>query len=138
MQRDLSILIPKPLKKAHRNMIRVENITGKVLMNNQLRNMVCISKDGYQIPITLGVRINVLIENGIQFSGVINFRLKKGETCILMVNKSGKIEEMTELASSYFKKGENLTTYNKSFSSIFRVRKIKFSKKRKRIVIFRH
>ena len=103
-------------------MIKIENMTGKMLMYGQTRNLICTSKSGYQIPISLGVRINAMIDGGVQYCGVMNFKLKKGDSCILMVNKKGKIEEMTKNASRYFEKGKNFNDYNRGFSSIFRVR----------------
>ena len=106
-------------------MIKIENFSGKMLMTNQLRNMVCLNKEGYLVPIQLGVRMNVMIESGVQFCGVMNFKLKKTEACVLLVNKIGKILGMTESAEKFFDKGESFMRYNKVFGRVFKVTKFK-------------
>ena len=102
-------------------MIKLENLSGNMLMNSELRNMVCVSKKGYLIPIKLGVRINVMVDNGIQFCGVMNFHKAASETCLLVVNKFGKILEFTEAGSRFFIKGRNINKHNRSFSNILKV-----------------
>ena len=116
------MLIPNPLKQNHKDMIKINNITGKLLMDSQLRNMVCLTKEGFITPVKLGVRINAMIEHGIQFCGVLNFCLKRTESCIVIVNKLGKILELTKAADKFFTKDKSLMTHNQGFSKIFRVR----------------
>ena len=116
-------------------MLRVDKMSGKMLMSHQLRSMMCISRQGYQTPIGLGLRINLLIEGGVQVCGVMNFPTNKAQHCVLMLDQTGKIRELTKIAEAYFEKGQNMVKYNKSFGLVLEV-KIKFSLKKLKISIF--
>ena len=125
MGEDLSILIPKPLKGCHREMIKVENISGKLLMTNKLRRMVCLNREGFLVPMELGVRLNVLIENGIQFCGAMSFKTKSENSFVMLVDKLGTTLEMTKPAVKYFERGSSLLQSNKGFEKVFKVTKHK-------------
>lgn len=91
-------------------------------MQNNLRQMFCLSKSGDLVPIKLGVRLNATLDNGIQYCGALNFSLKKNlQTCVVFTSKEGLILAMSESGKRYFTPRTNMNDYNKEFKFIFRV-----------------
>jgi hypothetical protein len=103
----------------HRQVINEKNITGRMLMNNKLRQMLCLSKGGDLIPVEIGVRINNELFSGVQYVGVLNFPIRKMDSCVLLTTKKGKIQGMTTSARQFFQKGQEIFTYNPSFKRIY-------------------
>jgi hypothetical protein len=79
------------VRRIHKTVISEEHITGRMLMNNTLRQQLCLTKHGYLTPIELGVRINNQLFSGVQYVGVLNFPLRWMDCCVLLTNKKGKI-----------------------------------------------
>ena len=92
-----------------------------MLMNNQLRSMVCLNSEGFLVPMELGVWMNILIDNGVQFCGAMNFKTKASESCVLLVNKMGAVLEMTKSVMKYFQRDSSLLKNNKAFGKVFKV-----------------
>lgn len=117
---DLDILLPPAIRRVHKTIISEEHISGTMLMNNKLRRLACQTKDGYLAPFSFGVRINNQLSSGVQYVGVLNFKLRARDCCVLLTNKKGEIQGLTQSALQFFQKGECIFNYNQSFKSIYR------------------
>lgn len=99
---DLDILLPPAIRRIHKTIINEEFISGTMLMNNRFRRLACQTKQGYLVPFSFGVRINNQLFSGMQYVGVLNFKLRARDCCVLLTNKKGEIQGLTESAQQFF------------------------------------
>lgn len=121
--KNLGVIIPSPICNFHSALLEIENTTGKLLMNRNLRPMLVTHREGYEIPVSLGVRINADIYNKIEYVGSLNFEMNSIQSCILVVSKKGRIMSMTRPAKEFFDVEAKMSQYNSDFPLIFKVRR---------------
>lgn len=121
LMKDLGMVIPSPICNFHEELLNVENTTGKFLMETQLRKMLVSHRNGYEVPVSLGIRVNSNIYNRVEYVGALNFDINGIDSCVLLVSKHGRIMSLTKSAKDYFKLGHNLSSYNPDFTKIFKV-----------------
>lgn len=122
MNKNLKILLPKPLQSWHESFMNPTKMKGNLLMSHELMQLFCLKKNGVLIPIKIGLRLNTTVENGVQYCGVLNFQTDKYFSCsILLTTRTGMITSLTQPASNFFVPGTSLNSYNKMFQKVYEV-----------------
>lgn len=120
LEKDLSILIPEPLKSKHQNMLSFKDSNGILLEATEMIPVVAIDADDLAVQCRLAVRLNFLVGNGLQFVGALDFSMIDQKDCFVLVDQKGMITNTNFDAYRFLEPNTELSKYDQSFIQSFK------------------
>lgn len=121
----MKIIVPNPIKQIHNRFYRFDKTTsgGRLFTVKLRKGIVIVNKRGFITEGNLNLRYNINTSNSLQIVGGFNYPINSEKSCVVVLDKQGKICELSETAGNIFEKGIFLEKYNKKFKKIMKVKK---------------
>jgi len=112
MHHDLSVIIPNPFWKKHRQLFDPDRSNGILFESKTGRKLYIYKKNHSVREIWLAIRLNSNLKGGLQVLGRIGFQTEVVENQLMVLNKDHEILEVSSGLQNYFKLGMSLESYN--------------------------
>lgn len=120
LKKDLAVIIPEPLKSKHAAMLSSKGATGVILENLGPIPVVAVDAEEMASLCRLVVRLNYLLDNGLQYLGFLDFSLGDKDECMVLLDSEGKITNTNLQAYKYLEPKSFISKYNPSFIGSFK------------------
>ena len=117
--KDLALILPEPIRSFHPSLFNYSNTSGKLFMAKDTRKVHCVDSEDYLIPVEIGLRFNISIENGLEYIGVIYFDLVETPNRTLMADLDGNVTSISRELYPTFLPYTKMNNYNRDFKKLF-------------------
>ena len=117
--KDLALILPEPIRSFHPALFKFSNTSGKLLMAKDTRKVHCIDIEEYLIPVEVGLRFNINIDNGLEYIGMLYFDLVETPNRTLMADLAGNVTSISRELYPTFLPNTRMNNYNRDFDKLF-------------------